>query len=216
MIDNLKLDCVQVNLYLKKYKRYFDLFLTPFILLLFSPILILTFLLLRVSSTEKVIYKQLRIGLNGNLFPCYKFRTMHNTNTVNEHITSIDSTTIKRGILNKQKDDKRITKIGSFLRQTSLDELPQLFNVLRGEMSLVGPRPLMPFMLKPYPEIMIARCNVMPGLTGLWQVKGRKKNTSVMDMIDFDLEYIKKANLIFDLSILFLTIFAVLRRQGAY
>ncbi|MEJ2105679.1 MAG: sugar transferase, partial [Ignavibacteriaceae bacterium] len=127
-----------MNLYLKKYKRYFDLFLTPFILILFSPILILTFLLLRISSTEKVIYKQLRIGLNGNLFPCYKFRTMHNTNTVNEHITSTDSTTIKRGILNKQKDDKRITKIGSFLRQSSLDELPQLFNVLRGEMSLVG------------------------------------------------------------------------------
>jgi lipopolysaccharide/colanic/teichoic acid biosynthesis glycosyltransferase len=122
----------------------------------------------------------------------------------------------RSGILDKRKDDQRITKIGSFLRRMSIDELPQLFNVLRGDMSLVGPRPLIPFMLEPFPEIKLIRCKVLPGVTGLWQVKSRKQNTTVLDMINYDLEYIRKVKISFDIYLLFLTILAIIDRDGAY
>ena len=216
MIDQFENIDPEMNIYLRKYKRFFDLVLTIILLVITAPILIIAAILIKISSEGHVIYKQQRVGIYGKLFVCYKFRSMYNSGKNYESLTIGKTISKSTGVLDKRKDDKRITRIGSFLRQTSLDELPQLFNVLRGEMSLVGPRPLMPFMLKPYPEIMVERCRVMPGLTGLWQVKGRKKNTSVLDMIDFDLEYIKKANLSYDISILFSTIFAVIRRQGAY
>ena len=204
------------NLYLKKYKRYFDLILTIVLLVITTPILIIAAILIKISSKGPVFYKQKRVGIQEKLFVCYKFRTMYDSKTENELIGSGKYKTNKMGILNKRKDDERVTKIGSILRKTSIDELPQLFNVLIGDMSLVGPRPLMPFMLEPFPEIMQTRCKVLPGITGLWQVRGRKKNTTVLDMINYDLEYILKANLIFDLYLIFLTIFAVIDTEGAY
>ena len=204
------------NLYLKKYKRYFDLILTIVLLVITTPILIIAAILIKISSKGPVFYKQKRVGIQEKLFVCYKFRTMYDSKTENELIGSGKYKTNKMGILNKRKDDERVTKIGSILRKTSIDELPQLFNVLIGDMSLVGPRPLMPFMLEPFPEIMQTRCKVLPGITGLWQVRGRKKNTTVLDMINYDLEYILKANLIFDLYLIFLTILAVIDTEGAY
>ena len=143
-----------------------------------------------------------------------KFRTMwvDQSRLVDSHyIASMQA----MGILVKMRDDPRITPLGRLLRRTSLDEIPQLFNVLRGDMSLVGPRPLPPFMLNADPELVQERSAVQPGMTGLWQVKARHKNTSVMDMIEFDLKYVREYSLWMDLKILAATIPAVLHSGGA-
>ena len=119
------------------------------------------------------------------------------------------------GVLAKSEDDPRITRAGRFLRRTSIDELPQLWNVLTGDMSLIGPRPLIPFMLAPYPELRRVRCTVRPGLTGLWQVSTRSDNTTALAMADADLEYIATRSLRGDLSILVRTVPAILKGSGA-
>ena len=121
-----------------------------------------------------------------------------------------------RGILHKVKRDLRVTPIGALLRRTSIDELPQLFNVLRGEMSLVGPRPLTPFMLKHLPEFAEVRGLVRPGITGLWQIRDREHNTSAEFMIEHDLEYVARCGLRLDAVILVRTPFVVLGGKGAY
>jgi exopolysaccharide production protein ExoY len=216
MIDHFETSYPEDNLYLTRYKRYFDVIMTTFLLIVTVPILTIVSILIKISSKGPIIYKQQRVGIHGRLFVCYKFRTMYNSMTKHETELLRESMACRTGILDKRKEVERVTKIGSFLRKTSIDELPQLFNVLRGDMSLVGPRPLIPFMLEPFPEITRNRCKVLPGLTGLWQVRGRKKNTTVLEMINYDLEYILKANLVFDLYIIFLTIHAVLDTEGAY
>ncbi len=120
-----------------------------------------------------------------------------------------------QGRLWKGAEDSRVTRIGRFLRKTSLDELPQLFNVLKGEMSFVGPRPLIPFMLAAHPEFARARALVRPGITGLWQVSERENNTSAQAMMPYDLEYVSKLSLGFDARILVRTIFVVVSGYGA-
>lgn len=179
MIDHFETSYLESNLYLTRYKRYFDVIMTTFLLILNVPILTIVSILIKISSKGPIIYKQQRVGIHGRLFVCYKFRTMYNSMTEHETERLRESMACRTGILDKKKDDERVTKMGSLLRKTSIDELPQLFNVLRGDMSLVGPRPLIPFMLEPFPEITRNRCRVLPGLTGLWQVRGRKKNTTV-------------------------------------
>ena len=214
MIDQFEIVNPVNNLYLKKYKRYFDLILTTVLLIATIPILLIAAVLIKISSKGPVLYKQQRVGIYGTLFVCYKLRTMYYMAKESER--SRKSFDKINGILNKRSDDPRITRIGSFLRRTSIDELPQLYNVLRGDMSLVGPRPLIPFMLEPFPEIILKRCKVLPGITGLWQVKARKKNTKVHEMINYDLEYISKARFTFDLYILFLTIFVVFDIESTF
>jgi lipopolysaccharide/colanic/teichoic acid biosynthesis glycosyltransferase len=216
MIDHFENTDPEKNNYLKKYKRLFDLLLAIILLLVTAPILIIAAILIKISSKGPVIYKQQRVGIYGKLFVCYKFRSMYHSVEDDESKTVRKSSSKRRGVLDKRKDDERITRIGSFLRKTSIDELPQLFNVLKGDMSLVGPRPLLPFMLEPFPEIKRKRCKVLPGITGLWQVKGRKNNTQVLDMINYDLEYILKVNFAFDIYILLLTIYVVMHAEGAY
>lgn len=209
-------DNLENNIYLTKYKRYFDLVITTILLTIAVPTLIMAMILIKISSRGPVLYKQQRVGLNGKLFVCYKLRTMHIFVEDVENYSIKKSEGSRSGILDKRKDDQRITKIGSFLRRMSIDELPQLFNVLRGDMSLVGPRPLIPFMLEPFPEIKMTRCKVLPGVTGLWQVKSRKQNTTVLDMINYDIEYIMKVKITFDIYILFLTILAIIDTDSAY
>jgi lipopolysaccharide/colanic/teichoic acid biosynthesis glycosyltransferase len=121
-----------------------------------------------------------------------------------------------RGTLLKLQNDPRVTRVGALLRKTSIDELPQLLNVLRGEMSLVGPRPLIIHMLEPFPEIREVRCVMRPGITGLWQIRHREFNTSVMDMIADDAEYIAHFSLLLDLQVLLATPWAVIRGNGAH
>jgi exopolysaccharide production protein ExoY len=122
----------------------------------------------------------------------------------------------EKGILHKIKDDARITWIGKIIRKTSIDELPQLFNVLKGDMSIIGPRPLVPFMLKHLPEFKETRCLVRPGITGLWQIRDRVNNTRAEFMIEHDTEYIRKYSLLLDLWILAKTPVVVLTGEGAY
>ena len=121
----------------------------------------------------------------------------------------------RAGLLVKGKDDHRVTPLGRFLRSTSLDELPQLFNVLKGDMSFVGPRPLIPFMLAGHPEFAKTRALVRPGITGLWQVHERENNTTAKAMMPYDLEYIRRFSLWSDLAILVRTPFVVVSGNGA-
>jgi lipopolysaccharide/colanic/teichoic acid biosynthesis glycosyltransferase len=122
----------------------------------------------------------------------------------------------EKGILHKEKNDSRITTVGKIVRRTSIDELPQLFNVFLGDMSIVGPRPLVPFMLKPYPEFKNVRCLVRPGITGLWQIRDREHNTSAEYMMTHDTEYVENYSFFLDVKILAETPIVVLSGRGAY
>lgn len=196
-------------------KRVFDFFASIVLLLSFSPILILTFILIKLTSRGPAIFKQKRIGWKGRLFTIYKFRSLKIMDTGDKQIGSLPANHFKWKLV-FDGSDPRITPVGSFIRKTSIDELPQLINVLKGDMSLVGPRPLMPVMLDPYKEFNSARSVIRPGISGLWQVKHRDHKNIVDKMIHDDLEYIRKYNFILDLSILLKTIPVVISRKGAF
>jgi exopolysaccharide production protein ExoY len=194
-------------------KRAFDWAAAAVGLLLLAPALILIGLLVRLSSRGPAIFSQPRAGYRDTAFVMYKFRSMRNE--PDPAIAAAQQSAAARGVLLKQENDPRITRIGRFLRSTSLDELPQLLNVLKGDMSVVGPRPLVPFMLDPYPEFRKARALVRPGITGLWQVRDRDHNTSAVPMMPHDLEYIRSLSLRLDLRILLRTFLVVGTRKGA-
>ena len=195
-------------------KRLFDLSAGGIITLLASPVLILSAVAIWFDTKGPILFRQDRIGENGRIFSMYKFRTMivgaeklqHQVNVVDEN---------GRILANKSKDDPRITKIGRFLRQTSLDELPQLFNVLKGDMSLVGPRPEMPWMVEQYEPWQRKRFAVPQGMTGWWQVNGRADRPMHLHTED-DLYYVQNYSLWMDLYILLKTPWVVLRGKGAY
>jgi len=194
-------------------KRAFDLPVSALLLILSSPVLIVAALAIKVSAPGPVFYRQARVGRNGRPFTITKLRTMvveqagaPKTDYLGDHST---------GRLFKSADDPRITKVGRFLRRTSIDELPQLFDVFRGDMSLIGPRPLFEFMVKPYPEIAHARTLVRPGITGMWQVSARVGSDSVLAMAEPDLYYLQNYSLWLDARILLKTIPACVRGQGA-
>ena len=202
------------SFYQSRGKRIFDFLLGSLLLIAFSPILAIAWLAVRLTSPGPAIFSQHRVGLHGELFVMHKFRSMY---IDQEHRVDIDAIKEgeKQGILHKVENDPRITPVGRFLRKTSIDELVQIWNVVRGDMSLVGPRPLVPHMLEPYPEIREKRSRVRPGITGLWQIYARTDNISVLGMVEHDLEYIDKCSLLTDLYILMKTPFAVLGMKGA-
>ena len=182
---------------------------------LLSPIFLAAAVAIRLSSPGPVFFKQERWGRAGRHFMCWKFRTMH---MAQEHL--VDTAMLRQlqtqGVLLKPKNDPRVTRVGAFLRKTSIDELPQLFNVVMGEMSLVGPRPLMLHMLAPYPELREIRGQMRPGITGLWQVSARENNETALQMAPYDLCYIREFSFWTDLKIIARTPAAVLFRRGAY
>lgn len=201
-------------------KRLFDKIAALLILLVISPLLLLISVLIKKSSSGPIFYKQDRVGLKGNHFQVWKFRTMvANASELQQALEAQNE--IKGGVLFKIKDDPRITKLGKFLRDYSLDELPQLFNILQGKMSLVGPRPLP---IRDYELSMqdtgqsagdrLLRYEVLPGITGLWQVKGRA-NVDSDDIFYWDMIYILHWSLALDLKILLETIKVVLLKQGS-
>jgi lipopolysaccharide/colanic/teichoic acid biosynthesis glycosyltransferase len=195
-------------------KRALDLTVSSLFLLVFSPVLLAAAVLVRLSSAGPVFYRQPRAGLNGAPFMMLKFRTMRLDQTAVVDQQIVDE--LKgRGILYKLENDPRITRIGKWLRRSSIDELPQLFNVMRGEMSLVGPRPLVPFMLVGDLQDLAQRAAVRPGITGLWQISARANNTKIDDMLEFDLEYVRRCSLKTDMVVLMKTIPAVLSGNGA-
>ncbi len=197
-------------------KRAFDISVSAGLILLFSPILIVVTLIIKLTSKGAVLYSNERVGLGGTHFRCHKFRSMVTDQAVKVEDHKIALEGQEKGILHKSKTDSRITWIGKIIRKTSIDELPQLFNVLTGDMSIIGPRPLVPFMLKPYPEFSAVRNLVRPGITGLWQIRDRENNTSAEFMIEHDTEYIQNYSFWLDLKILFSTPFVVISGKGAY
>lgn len=189
-------------------KRLIDICGSLFGLVILSPLFIIIAISIKLTSEGPVIFKQERLGKDGKVFKIYKFRTM-----------VVNAENIGDGLTVKSESDSRITKVGRILRKTSLDELPQLFNVLVGHMSLVGPRP--PVTYHPYdgynsyPNWAKKRFNMRPGITGLAQVKVRN-STTWDERIKVDNEYIDKFNIWFDIKILFLTIKSVFKSQNIY
>jgi len=211
----------------KAVKRFIDIIFSMFLLILFSPVLLIIAVLIKLDSKGPAIFTQMRIGVErrrrkraarwneelwdlddrfrnrrlknfkGKPFKIYKFRSM-----------TLDTPKYERSP--STNEDLRLTRIGRFLRQTSLDELPQLFNVLKGEMSLVGPRPEMPFLVVEYNEYHAIRLQMKPGITGLWQLYGRR-DVPIHQNLHYDLEYIRNWSLALDIKVIFKTIGAVVK-----
>ena len=196
-------------------KRVFDLCCAIILLLIFSPLYLAIALLIKLDSPGPVFFRQDRIGLHCNKFKVWKFRTMvANAEKLQAGLEAKNE--IKDGVLFKLKQDPRITRVGKFLRLYSLDELPQLFNVLLGEMSLVGPRPLPVRDVERFQTAHFIRQEVLPGITGLWQISGRSNIEHFEDAVKLDITYIENWSLWLDLTILLKTVGVVLQKTGAY
>ncbi len=194
-------------------KRTMDISISMILLLCLWPILIIIGLIVKLDSAGKVFFMQKRCGMYGQTFNMFKFRTM--IISAENKQTELTSQSYTDGPMFKMVDDQRVTRIGKLLRQTSLDELPQIFNVVKGEMSLVGPRPLVMEEMKFSPSWKDVRLSVKPGITGLWQVQGRAE-ASFHDWVRYYMAYVKKQSIWLDIKILFKTIKVVLKRVGAY
>ena len=186
------------GLYCKLIKRFMDFLIAALSIIIFSPLLIILAILVRVKLGGPVIFKQERPGLNGKVFKLYKFRTM--TDAKDENGNLLD-------------DEYRLTSFGKKLRSTSLDELPELYNILKGDISIVGPRPLLVKYLPLYNDEQKRRHDVRPGLTGLAQVCGRNAITWT-EKFNKDIEYVDNVSLGLDISIFFKTIYCVLKKEG--
>jgi len=203
------------------WKRPFDIIFSLIALFLTFPIILVIALAIKLTDKGPIFFKQKRLGLNGKEFYIYKFRTMY-----------LDNEKILRNYLNKnpearkewenyrklKKYDPRVTPIGRFLRKFSLDELPQFFNILKGDMSVVGPRPYLPNEFEEYKiseNIKKQILSVKPGITGLWQIETRNEAT-FMERIKYDLKYIQKQSFLLDIKIILKTIWVMLTGKGAY
>ena len=200
--------------YKRLIKRTMDLTIACLALITLSPILVLIALWIKLDSSGAVFFKQTRIGLNGNPFTMWKFRSMSNDA---EKIKAdlVGQNEMQDGVIFKMKQDPRVTKVGSFIRKTSIDELPQLFNVLFGDMSLVGPRPPLPSEVFEYKRSDRQRLSALPGITCLWQVSGRS-DIPFDRQVQLDISYIERQSFWFDLKLLMKTIPAVVLARGAY
>ena len=188
-------------------KRIVDLFGAVVAIILFSPVMLITAILIKTTSNGPLIFKQERVGLQNRPFYMYKFRSMV---VQNEILEKGEWTT---------KNDPRVTPVGKFIRKTSIDELPQLFNVLKGNMSLVGPRPERPFFVEKFKEEIpryMVKHQVRPGLTGWAQVNGYRGDTSIKKRIEYDIYYIENWTMGLDFKILFLTFFKGFVNKNAY
>jgi len=195
------------------FKRIFDFFASGLALVILSPVFLLIALLIYHDDHGPVFYSQLRIGRDNKPFKMYKFRSMvTNADEILKELTALNEV---EGPMFKIKKDPRVTKIGKFIRKTSLDELPQLFNVFVGHMSLVGPRPPLENEVAKYSEYDKQRLWVIPGCTGLWQVTERN-NVGFHQMVELDLEYIEKSNCIYDLYLILKTVEIMIFPNGAY
>lgn len=194
-------------------KRAFDLVASALALVVLIPVFIIISIAVRATSPGPALFRQERVGLNGKTFRMLKFRSM--TSDAEEQLSSLLDQSEGNGVLFKLKNDPRVTRVGSFLRRHSLDELPQFINVLRGDMSIVGPRPPLASEVAKYDEAARRRLLVKPGVTGLWQVSGRS-NLSWEDTVRLDLFYVENWSLTGDLIIIYRTVRALIRPEGAY
>lgn len=197
----------------RNLKRALDLLVALVGLVLISPIMILTAIAVKLDSPGPILFRQTRVGRWGEHFPCYKFRSMYID--AEQRLQELMAQNEADGPVFKMKNDPRVTRVGRVIRKLSIDELPQLFNVLKGEMSLVGPRPALPREVSQYEFDQIRRLHAVPGITGLQQVSGRS-NVDFKRWIELDLQYIAEQSLWKDIEILLKTIPAVLASRGAY
>lgn len=193
-------------------KRLIDLFGSVIGLIVLSPIFLVVSLLIKFESKGPVIFSQDRIGKEGKVFKMYKFRSMVvNAEELKEKLKEQNEMS---GPMFKMKEDPRVTRIGKFIRKTSIDELPQLINVLRGDMSLVGPRPSLPKEVKQFEDWMMERLEVKPGLTCYWQVSGRN-NIDFEDWMKLDIKYVRERNTLTDIKLIFKTVFVLFGDENA-
>ncbi|MDQ1723483.1 MAG: hypothetical protein QOG52_511 [Frankiaceae bacterium] len=195
-------------------KAVVDRFMATVVLLVTLPVTVLLALAVRIDSPGPIIFRQTRVGVGGREFRIYKFRSMH-VDAEARRDELRDANENADGLLFKVRDDPRVTRVGRWLRRLSLDEVPQLLNVIRGDMSLVGPRPPLPEEVQQYGTDVRRRLLVKPGLTGLWQVSGRSDLTWE-EAVRLDLRYVENWSLTLDAMILWRTMFAVVRGSGAY
>lgn len=197
--------------------RALDILGAAALLIVFAPVMLLIALSIALTSPGPIIFKQMRIGRDGRLFECYKFRTMAiDAEERLQHLLATDPDARREWALaQKLRDDPRIVGIGNFLRKSSLDELPQLWNILRGDMSLVGPRPIVRDETERYGKYIVFYCAVKPGLTGLWQVSGRN-DTTYRRRVAYDVIYARKGTFWDNVKILFMTVPSVVMSRGTY
>lgn len=205
----------KVGIYNKYIKRGIDIFLSLIGLIILSPIFCIIAIAIKLDSKGPVFYKHKRIGKNGKIIYLYKFRSMY-TDSKERLEMLLKNPDIKREWEEnfKLENDPRITKVGSFLRKTSLDELPQLLNILKGEMSIIGPRPVIDEELEKYGQNKDKFLSVTPGLTGWWACNGRSA-TTYEDRMKLELYYVENQSFVLDIKCFFKTITTVLNRQGA-
>lgn len=194
-------------------KRALDILGAACGLSLVVPLLPFIATMIKLETPGPIFFKQVRVGRRGQLFPCYKFRSM--STDAEKRKAELDHLNEASGAAFKIKDDPRITRVGRFLRRSSLDEFPQLWNILRGDMSIVGPRPQIPSEVADYTPEQARRLVARPGLTCLWQVSGRSQ-LDFAEWMALDQEYVRRRSFAYDLQILLRTLPAVIERKGAY
>jgi lipopolysaccharide/colanic/teichoic acid biosynthesis glycosyltransferase len=196
------------------WKRSIDIFGASFALVVLSPVLLAVALAIMLDSPGGAIFRQARVGRGGRVFTCWKFRSM--VRGADGMLDGLLAQNEATGIIFKIKDDPRRTRVGKFVRKTSLDELPQLWNVIRGHMSLVGPRPPTVSEVLKYDQRHLGRLAATPGLTGLWQVTLRRQRHDFADMVALDVRYAREMSFWLDVKILLKTIPTVLGGEGSY
>jgi len=189
--------------------RFFDVIIAFIAIILLSPILILVTVGVIWDMSFPVLFKQKRLGQHGNQFTILKFRSMRNLPLIDESLEKVNKYTVK------VKNDPRISVVGSIIRKTSLDELPQLLNVLKGDMSLVGPRPFVLAEYENFPEDWLERLDAKPGITGLAQIRGRS-NLPMEEIIECDKEWVKQRSLLLYFSVLLATFIHVIKMRNVY
>ena len=209
----LNKDKIRSRFVFHSMKRLFDIVAATCGIIVLSPLMIIIAVLIKAEDHGPIFYKQVRVGENGKTFKMYKFRSMFVN--ADKMLDKLKEQNDVDGPMFKMKDDPRVTKIGHFIRKHSLDELPQFLNVLKGDMSLVGPRPPLPSEVAEYSEYDKQRLLVIPGCTGLWQVTERNE-VGFNEMVQLDIQYIKRASFMFDLWIIWKTVEIVIKPNGSY
>ena len=212
-IPMLDLRAPALSDYQRMVKRVFDLLVTIFLLPVSLLIMLFIAISIKIEDRGPILFRQKRVGENGRMFNMYKFRTMVPEAEELRHL--VENTDEEGNLIYKSDHDPRVTRVGRFLRKTSLDELPQLLNILKGEMSLVGPRPEMPYLVEMYEPWQRKRFAVPQGITGWWQVNGRSDKPMHLNTED-DLYYVQNYSLLLDIQILLKTVLVVLRGKGAF
>lgn len=200
-----------------KSKRLFDLIMASIIFMMALPLFGLVAVLIRVTDPGSLLYRQVRVGHMGKLFNCLKFRTMvvDSENVLKTLLDEVPEARAEWEQCHKLRNDPRVTPIGQFLRRSSLDELPQILNVIRGEMSLVGPRPIIQSEMPRYGKHLDLYLLTRPGITGIWQISGRSDST-YSERVAFDVSYVRNWHFTNDIVILLKTLSVVLRQRGSF